>query len=126
MIFSDLAVFEFIIRIIGRLGFMALLIGVYKLWHMPVLKKHADQFFWLAIVICFLSLAYTIIEFYLLGLSNTVSSIVFNVVLTWILAIYMNYRAYRITRLIGAGKIHEYSNEIDRKIAELKESSTSK
>lgn len=122
MIGLDIAVFEFIIRIIGRLGLMFLLLGAYRLWHMPVLKKHSNQFFWLATVVCSLSLAYSIIEFYFLGLPNAALSIVFNVASTWILAIYMNYRAYKIKRLLGSTKIEQYTTEIDNKIAEIKQS----
>jgi len=125
MPFSDIAVFDFAIRIIGRLAIVFILIGAYRLWHLPVLKRHSNQFFWLATIVCALSLLYTIVEFYVFGMPNAIFSIIFNVATLWVLAAHMNYRAYKITRTVGRAKIDRYTHEIDQKIAEIKETSTS-
>jgi uncharacterized membrane protein len=117
----DTPTMEFIVRVAARIGFMFVLYGAYRLWHMPVLKRHANQFFWLAVIVCSLSLIYTVVEyFFLIPIGSPVLTIAFNTVGTWVLAIFMNYRAYKIGTTVGSDKVRQYQNEIDRQIEEIK------
>lgn len=125
----DAALIEFIIRVFGRIGFILLLWGGYRLWRLPVLRKHSRQIFWLLMITSAISLTYSTITYFILELSNPVYNLIFllfNTISTWLLAIIMHYRAYTINKRVGRQKLDEYTKEVDRIITELKESTVQK
>lgn len=119
----EISTLDYVIRLIGRLGFILVLVGAYQLWRLPVLKQHTDQFFWIATFVCLSSLFYTIYAFHFLHGDHYVMSIVFNVAGTWLLAVHLNYRAIMIRRNVGDQKIHDYYDEINKRIEEIKKTS---
>jgi lysylphosphatidylglycerol synthetase-like protein (DUF2156 family) len=116
----DAFTLDFVIRIIARFGFIAVLIGSYKLWHLPVLRRHTQQFFWLATIICLASLLFTILEFLLTPETDLLFSLFFNAGTVWILAVYLNYRAISIRRKVDTKRINQFTSEVNKKIEELK------
>jgi hypothetical protein len=116
----DAGAFEYFMRIIGRLGFVVVLIGVYRLWHLPVLRRHSSQFFWLVVTLFVLNVAIGIIESVFDSIASYNLSLYFNVISTWILAIHLNYRAHTIIRRVGHSKIEKFTFEVNQKIEELK------
>jgi len=119
----DVFTFDYIMRIVGRLGLIFVLIGAYMLWHLPVLKKHTRQFFWLATVICLSGLIFTTVEFIFTPQTELILSLLFNAGSVWILAIYLNYRAFKIKQKVSRTKINQYTAEVNQKIEELKHES---
>lgn len=116
----ELFSFDYWVRIVARVGFILLLLGVYRLWHMPVTKRHSNQFFWLATVASLSSLVFTLVDSYFSTSTRMVLSLLFNTVVIWIIAGHLHWRAFRINRMLGSEKIQAYTEEIDATIYELK------
>lgn len=112
---------DLFLRTIGRLGFFILLLGIYRIWRLPVLRKHSRQFFWVVIIITIASLTLSSLDFYQIWPVVTYGlSIKFNVLSTLFLAVFLNWRASQIRNQVGKSRLHEYTHHIDEIINELK------
>lgn len=116
----DVSTLDYILRILGRIGFMLVLIGVYRLWHLPVLRRHSNQFFWLVTTLFGLNVILGLIEAIFPQIAVYELSFYFNIISTWILAIHLNYRVYMIKRKVSKKRIAKFTFELNQKIEELK------
>lgn len=118
----DFTTLDYILRIVGRIAFFFLLLGVYRLWHMPLLQRHGNQFFVAVLILGFIGIVLTLFEYFTIYPFHVYPiAITFNVLSTIGLTILLHYRAWKIEQKVGSGKLHEYQDQMDKIIRKLKD-----
>lgn len=118
--FMDYLTIDYMLRLVARVGFALLLWGTFRLWRLPVLEKHSNQLFWLAVVIVFGGLLFTTFDFLFAPTTSFFLSFIFNTFSTWLLAAAIHWRADKIESKVGTERAHHYREEVNRRIEELK------
>lgn len=116
----DNATLDYIFRVIGRIGFLAILFASYLIGKYPTIKRTRYEFFIVALLLSVLSIVITTLDFFYPSPVVTIVSLIFNVTSTWILVAFLFGKLYTIRRVDVNTRLKMYQEEMAQKIRQLK------
>lgn len=110
-------------RLVGRVGFILLVFAVYKLWQgvsSPLLRNRTKLFVRIFSLVIFTSFVFGVVDYLANPQWLHLTSITFNVIVTYVLAWYVNRQADVLRRATGTSEYVEYSTALDNLMMTLK------
>jgi hypothetical protein len=120
---QHLELIDSVIRFIGRIGFVFLIVSLYKLWvnvTSPLLRSRSWSFIkWFAVALV-VTIFLGVIDYIISTPWIRIISMLFNICFTYMLAFYINKQAEKLKRSKGSAEYKQHSQAMDAYIASLK------
>lgn len=114
---------NYILRIIGRIAFCLLIITLYRLYKLfasPLMITRNKKFINIFVVSLIFSFFLFLIEFIVSERWVTTMSMIFNILITLVLIIYLHYQIHVINKVKAGSEFRKLSEAMDSLIESLK------